>query len=311
MTIQAGEAVVLPFPEQQDAGRVPAPAESRESRLDASAWDLGPAFAARIEGGACHGAMRHVGDRPSVTPQMLAGMKAYGLRLRGLADLFRQGEPPFRYVTLVAEGGGPFNLGGDLALFHECLTTGDRARLAAYGRACVDTVYWNHRRYGLPVITVALVQGDALGGGFETALSHDLVVAEEGAKLGLPEIGFNLFPGMGAYSFIARRIGPARARDLILGGELHSARDMHALGLVHHVVPDGTGREFLRKLMRDLDRRYAAHRAVLDLDRRVNPVTRDELRDVVGLWVDTAFSIRPSDLRMMQKLIARQQALAG
>lgn len=279
-----------------------------DPRLDAGRWDLGPEFSARIEGNACHGLMRHVGERPSVTVGMLRAMKAYGLRLRGLGDLFRQAPRPFRYVVLGAEGGGTFNLGGDLALFRECIAAGDRDRLAAYGRACVDTVYWNHRRYDLPVITIAVVQGEALGGGFETALSHDIIIAEEGAKFGLPEIAFNLFPGMGAYSFLGRRLGPARARDLILGGGVHSARDMHALGLVRHVVPDGTGYDALPGVLRDLDRRFAATRAVLDLDRKVDPVTREELRAIVDSWVETALETNPIDLRMMHKLVARQQA---
>jgi len=279
-----------------------------DSRLDAARWDLGPEFAARIEGGACHGLMRHVGDRPSVTVGMLRAMKAYGQRLRGLGDLFREAPRPFRYLVLGAEGGGTFNLGGDLALFRECIAAGDRDRLAAYGRSCVDTVYWNYRRYDLPVITIAVIQGEALGGGFETALSHDIIIAEESAKFGLPEIAFNLFPGMGAYSFLSRRIGPSRARDLILGGGVHSARDMQAVGLVRHVVPDGAGYAALPEVLRDLDRRFASTRAVLDLDRKVWPVTRDELRTVVDLWVETALETNPIDLRMMHKLVARQQA---
>jgi DSF synthase len=279
-----------------------------DARLDAARWDLGEAFSARIEDGICHGAMRHVGDRQCVTPGMLMAMKAYGLRLRALAPLFAAGPAPFRYLVLGAEGGGTFNLGGDLVLFRECLASGDRDRLSRYGHACVNTVYWNHRRYDLPVLTVAVVQGEALGGGFETVLSHDIVVAEEDAVFGLPEVSFNMFPGMGAYSFLSRRIGPARATQFILGGGAHSARDMQALGLVHHVVPNGSGYAALPGILRDVDRRYASHRAVYDLDRRVWPVTREELRGIVDLWVDTAFQTGSMDQRRMGKLISRQQA---
>ena len=58
----------------------------------------------------------------------------------------------------------------------------------------------------LPILTVALIQGDAVGGGFEAMLTDDIVIAEQGAKFGLPEILFNLFPGMGGYSFLRRKV---------------------------------------------------------------------------------------------------------
>ena len=63
---------------------------------------------------------------------------------------------------------------------------------------------------GLPLITIALVQGEALGGGFESILSFDVVIAERDARFGLPEAMFGLFPGMGAHSFLSRRLGSAQ-----------------------------------------------------------------------------------------------------
>ncbi|MDH3320213.1 MAG: crotonase/enoyl-CoA hydratase family protein, partial [Betaproteobacteria bacterium] len=94
-----------------------------------------------------------------------------------------------------------FNLGGDLGLFLLLIKARDRDALAHYARLCIDNVYARINNYNCPsVTTISLVQGDALGGGFETALSSDVLIAEESAQLGLPEILFNLFPGMGAYS---------------------------------------------------------------------------------------------------------------
>ena len=103
---------------------------------------------------------------------------------------------------------GVFNLGGDLALFLLLIRSRDRDALAHYAKLCVDNIHARVQNYFCPnLTTIALVQGDALGGGFETALSSDLIVAEESAVMGLPEILFNMFPGMGAYSLLARRIG--------------------------------------------------------------------------------------------------------
>ena len=68
-----------------------------------------------------------------------------------------------------------------------------------------------HGGLGGDVRTIALVQGDALGGGMELALSCHTIVAEEGVGMGLPEVLFGLFPGMGAYSFLCKRVSPQLA----------------------------------------------------------------------------------------------------
>ena len=121
-----------------------------------------------------------------------------------------------------------FNLGGDLALFVLLIKSREREALAHYAKLCIDNIYPRIRNYGCPTLTtISLVQGDALGGGFETALSSDLIVAEESAQLGLPEILFNLFPGMGAFSLLSRRIGMRAAEDLITTGRNLPAPKLH------------------------------------------------------------------------------------
>jgi len=108
---------------------------------------------------------------------------------------------------------GVYNLGGDLALFLLLIRSRDRDALAHYAKLCIDNIHARVQNYFCPTLTtISLVQGDALGGGFETALASDVIVAEESAMLGLPEILFNLFPGMGAYSLLARRASPRVAR---------------------------------------------------------------------------------------------------
>ena len=111
-------------------------------------------------------------------------------------------------------------------------------------------LYDNYRGLDLPIMTVALVQGDAIGGGFEAMLTNDLVIAERGAKFGLPEILFNLFPGMGAHSFLKRRVGDRLARLLIEDGKTRSADELQELGLVDIVCEPGRGRADLARAYR-------------------------------------------------------------
>ena len=172
---------------------------------------------------------------------------------------------------------------------------------------CIDVVWQHVISFNRPMITMALVQGDALGGGFETALSCDVIVAEKSAKMGLPEILFNLFPGMGAYSFLTRRLGPAEANRLVSSGTIYTAEQLHAMGIVDVLAEDGEGIYAVRDYVRSNERRYNANRAGLLARKRVHPVTEAELRDIVDIWVDAVFRLADTDLRRMARLIAAQE----
>ena len=75
----------------------------------------------------------------------------------------------------------------------------------------------------LPVPTIAAIDGDALGGGLELALCCDLRVAAEGARLGMPEVRLGVMPGSGGTQRLPAVVGPARAKELILVGDLIDA----------------------------------------------------------------------------------------
>jgi DSF synthase len=229
---------------------------------------------------------------------------------RSIMRLFDDNAPdaelPFSYFVVGSRTPGIFNMGGDLAFLADRIRAGDRDALVAYADACVEVVYNNTIALDLPIITIGLIQGDALGGGFEAALSCNLIVAEKSAKLGLPEILFNLFPGMGAYSLLSRKLDPARAERMILSGRIYSAAELYDMGLVDVVAEDGEGDHAVRHYIAQNARRHAAHRALCDVRRRINPLTFAELRDVTELWVDTALQLTEVDLRKMERLAAAQ-----
>jgi DSF synthase len=200
-----------------------------------------------------------------------------------------------------------FNMGGDLALFSMLIRAQDRDALASYAKLCIDNVYRRVQNYSCPTITtISLVQGDALGGGFESALASDLIVAEESAQMGLPEILFNLFPGMGACSLLARRIGVRAAEELILSGKIMTAAELHRAGVVDVIATDGQGETAVRNWIAKNAKRRNGMQAVLRARQFIHPVTREELDGIVGLWVDAAMRLGERDLKMMQRLVRAQ-----
>jgi DSF synthase len=213
---------------------------------------------------------------------------------------------PLRTVVWGSSFPGIWNLGGDLELFTRLIRTQGAAELRSYAYACVDAVYQNLTKMGLPILTIALVQGDALGGGFESALTNDVIIAERDSKLGLPEVLFNMFPGMGAYSLLCRRLDGVRAQKLILSGRLYEAEELEELGLVDLVVDRGEGPVAVREYLERNQRRHGTLLALSRIRQRCQPITYEELIDVTDVWVETALGLGEADLRRMEHLVRAQ-----
>ncbi len=249
--------------------------------------------------------------RPCFNPALLADIRAYYEFLatsKARIDCFGE-EHDIEYVVLASGKQGVFNLGGDLDLFKQLIEVRDRQGLLRYGRACIDVLYRNYVGHDLPVTTVSLVQGECLGGGFEAALSSDVIIAEKSARFGFPEIIFNLFPGMGAYSFLERRIGQRGAENLITSGKIYSAEEMATLGVIDRVADDGNGEAEVATLIRQRSRSRNGHSALAAARRRVHRIEFSELLDIVEIWVDSALRLNPRDLKLMQRLVSRQNGL--
>ena len=250
--------------------------------------------------------MRQQGRGSFTTPLMHDVSHVQRSIRRMFAERAHEPKKPFDYFVFASRYPGIYNLGGDLGHFAQKIRARDLAALRQYGHTAVEAIYQNHIAFDTPVVTMALVQGDALGGGFECALSLDMIIAEKSAKMGLPEVLFNLFPGMGAYSFLSRRLDAVRAEKMILSGKIYTAEELHEMGIVDVLAEDGMGEEAAREYIDRHAYRHNAYRSVFQARRKVNPVTLEELRDVVDLWAEAALNLGESDLRKMDRLVAAQ-----
>lgn len=251
--------------------------------------------------------MRPAG-RPSFTPTMLSDFVNWQ---RLIGDHFGPGKVPLKFLVLASRSPGVFCFGGDLELFQRLIREQDRTGLAQYGYKCVEILQRNMHALDLPILTVGLVQGAALGGGFEALLSFDYIIAERGSTFGLPEIMFGLFPGMGAHAILSRKLGSAMADRLIVSNQTYTAEEMYDLGIVHQLAEPGHGleacREFIDKSMRRHVGLVNARKAI----KLTNPLRLEELKRIVDLWADAALQLREQDLKVMSRLAAAQSRLAN
>ena len=160
-------------------------------------------------------------------------LNALSTALEGaLDDALRS--PEVRGARAVVITGGPrsFSAGADVSELRDQ----DPAAILDYYRATGD-VY--ERVAALAQPTIAAIAGWCLGGGLELALACDFRVAEAGARFGLPEVRIGIVPSSGGTHRLARLVGSARAKELVLLRDRIGADEAAAFGLVTEVVADG------------------------------------------------------------------------
>lgn len=189
-------------------------------------------------------------------PKALNALNAQVLKeLEGFFDAFPKG---LRCLIITGEGEKAFVAGADIKEMES--STPDQAhKQAQRGQALFDRI----ETCRVPVI--AAVNGFALGGGFELALACDFIVASQNAKFGLPEVSLGLIPGYGGTQRLGRAIGKGKARFVTLTGDIYSAEQAYAWGVVVKVVPPA---QLLSECLQIAEKIAARSPAALSLAKR-------------------------------------------
>lgn len=248
--------------------------------------------------------MLNARPRPCFNPQLLADIAT-------LRKAVRESSLKIDFWVTGSLVPDIFNVGGDLSLFASHIRAGRHAQLLDYARACVEAVYDASTGFGTGAISIAMIEGSALGGGLEAALAHHFLLAQKDVRMGFPEIAFNLFPGMGAYSLVARKAGMRIAEDLIRKGETHETQWFAEHGLVDEVFEEGDAFLATRTFIDVLRPRMNGIRAMLRTRERVMPVTHEELMAITEDWAASAFTIEEKDLAYMERLVMLQNRRSG
>ena len=214
-----------------------------------------------------------------------------------------------KYLVGTSTAPGIFSMGGDLALFRNAIIDRDVEGLRHYAHLCIELLHSNSIDLNRNLTTISLVRGNAVGGGMEMALSSTVVIAERSTEMGLPETLFGLFPGMGAYQLLARRIGITQAEAMILSGKMYNSEELHNMGLIDVLVEDGDGEYAVAEYISRQDAAYRSHRAIHQMRRMQQPIRHDDLLAIAELWIDAAMSLSDRQLRLMQRLAKSQEKL--
>jgi len=248
----------------------------------------------------------HAQPRSCFTTQLLDEINDYQQSVKH--EMLNTQQQQYDYLVLASDVEGIFNLGGDLAVFFEFIKNKNKAGLLEYAIKCINVLHQNMIHLDSELTTISLVKGDALGGGFEAALSSNILIAERGSKLGLPEVLFNLFPGMGAYSLLTRKVNRVKAEEIILSGKLYSAEELYEMGIVDVLAEKGQGEMAVYQYIKTANSKANSYRAIRTVRDLCNKITYDELLDITKVWVESAVRLTKKDLRMMERLVTRQTA---
>ena len=183
--------------------------------------------------------VEHTGPVATVTIQRADKRNALNARVldelhqafQGLVGAPANGDVEPVRAAILAGAGKAFIAGADIAEM-AAMSPAWAKRFADAGHGLCALIE------AAPFPVLAAVQGFALGGGCEIALACDFIYAAEGAKLGQPEVNLGIIPGFGGTQRLLRRVGAARARELIFTGEVITAEQALAIGLVNAVVPE-------------------------------------------------------------------------
>ena len=141
-----------------------------------------------------------------------------------------EGRTDIKVVILTGSGSKSFVAGADISEMVNATPAEGRA-MGLLAREAFG------RLENMPQVTIAAVNGFALGGGCEISMACDIRVAAENAKFAQPECGLGILPGVGGTQRLARLVGKGRAKEMIFTCDMIDAQDAYRIGLANHVVP--------------------------------------------------------------------------
>lgn len=247
--------------------------------------------------------------RPCYTIEMIYETNAAEYMLingNGKVEIEGKKLPIWHYV-IASRTPGIFNLGGDLKYFIDCVNAVDTDGLAKYGARCNYGIEQRWKMFTkMDIITWGFVDGEALGGGFETILSLDFIASTKNSTFGFPESRFGLWPGMGGFPMMAKRVSNQKVQEAFLSGCSYQAWEMLECGIIDHLVEN---KEDFIETLNKVNKKINTYRGLAYSKKITNPVSRQMLDDMVDYWAKCAVNLSQRDLKLMKKIVSAQSCM--
>ncbi len=216
---------------------------------------------------------------------------------------FKEGAHALIISSARTEG---FCAGGDLReLFHLSQELPKAERLTGL-RDFLERIHAVMNAFdGAPFTTIAAVNGLTFGGGFELALTCDLIIADKMARFCFPELRLGLIPGFGGIPRLKRDLGNAMVRDLVLTGRSINATRAHSAGIVSQVTAEGDALRVARQTAAQLSKFDRS--TALAAKRFIKPIPYDDLRREIEIFCD--LFTRPAVEKGLRKFVESNDAL--
>ena len=205
-------------------------------------------------------------------------------------------------IISVSEDLSTWGLGGDLEYFFHTIQENKQKELYDYAHKCVELVFLNNCGFHTRIPTVAIISGRAFGGGFESALSSNIILSRPRAKATFPEVKFGSFPGMGAYSILTRKLGFAKADEFIAAGKSYSAQELKELKLIDGII-DYENVEELSQILQPFLDEYNAD----TLKQLYHRIPKEELIAGTDMWVEQMLSLSNNDTKKIFRIFNLQK----
>ncbi|MBX3709981.1 MAG: enoyl-CoA hydratase/isomerase family protein [Gammaproteobacteria bacterium] len=213
------------------------------------------------------------------------------------------------YIIWKSDNTNIFNLGLDIKYVHQLILTHEEEKLCKYLELCIDVLYINIRKLDInPLITISLIRGKIYGGGFEAALTSDIIIAEENVICKFPGVRYNLLPSIGMLKVLFHRFPHSAIEPILLNGKSLVGCDLIKYGVIDNTVKIGQGETTVLEKIKEMHSKHWIYTAIYDAKSISKLITQKELEEFKDLWVKTALKLSPNDVRKLGRT-AEAQAL--
>lgn len=222
--------------------------------------------------------------------------------LNQISDLIKDNE--IKTVIIKSANEKVWSMGGDLELFIKCSKNKDINMLKKYAYNCIRCIHTLSNNFNSDATIISFIQGNAFGGGFECALASDYIISENHVKFSFPESLFGTFPGMGAYSFLTRKIGYKNAEEIIHSTTKWSAKDMIRLNIIDWIIDPNSNEDLFNLIQEKFPPKDK-------LSKICNTPTLNELTNIVDEWLEMIMELDGKQINFIEKIISSQKNLAS